>query len=115
MRFEFKDTDNGDVGSGSYSLWNVFTDNKEYTTEEAVSAVLNSANQSSVMDEYIFKEAKTAQNGGATFTKIQVKTTTYGYYGTSRKLQVYTESGWQDVSSNSTLYFTFEKNICSTV
>ena len=55
MRFEFKDTDNGDVGSGSYSLWNVFTDNKEYTTEEAVSAVLNSANQSSVMDEYIFK------------------------------------------------------------
>ena len=109
VRFEFKDTDNGDVGSGSYSLWNVFTDNKEYTTEEAVSAVLNSANQSSVMDEYIFKEAKTAQNGGATFTKIQVKTTTYGYYGTSRKLQVYTESGWQDVSSNSTLYFTFEK------
>lgn len=24
-------------------------------------------------------------------------------------MQVYTESGWQDVSSNSTLYFTFEK------
>ena len=64
VSFDFKDTDDGDVGSGSYSLWNVFTDNKEYTTEEAVSAVLNSANQSSVMDEYIFKEAKTAQDGG---------------------------------------------------
>ena len=61
------------------------------------------------------KEAKTAQNVEATFTKIQVKTTTYGYYGTSRKLQVYTESGWQDVSSNSTLYFTFEKIYVSTV
>ena len=107
VQFEFKDTDNGDVGSGSYSLWNVFTDNTEYTTEEVVSAVLNKANQSSVIDEYTLKEAKTAQNGGATFTKIQVKYD--GYYGTSRKLQVYTESGWQDVSSNPTLYFTFEK------
>ena len=39
VRFEFKDTDNGDVGSGSYSLWNVFTDNKEYTTEELANDV----------------------------------------------------------------------------
>ena len=60
VQFEFKDTDNGDVGSGSYSLWNVFTDNTEYTTEEVVSAVLNKANQSSVIDEYTLKEAKTA-------------------------------------------------------
>ena len=114
VSFDFKDTNNGDVGSGSYSLWNVFTDNKEYTTEEAVSAVLNSANQSSVMDEYIFKEAKTAQNGGDVFTKIQVKAITSGRK-TNRTLQVYTENGWQNISSispnspNSTLYFTFEK------
>lgn len=113
VSFDFKDTNNGDVGSGSYSLWNVFTDNKEYTTEEAVSAVLNSANQSSVMDEYIFKEAKTAQNGGDVFTKIQVKAITSGR-NTNRTLQVYTENGWQNISSissssNSTLYFTFEK------